>query len=304
MNYIDRIWIKLKKWEQPGLPNHPWLHELANTPTFGRFVRGLRWPVEAFGGWKNRADFEEVGKFCLFVGHARSGSSLIASLVDAHPKIVVAHELDVFQSILDEVSSKQRLFYQLIARAQWFVERDADWTGYSYAVPSQHKGEYSSLKVIGDKRAGVATVRLRRNPELLRKLREIVEVPVYLIHIKRHPLDNISTLARNNFGDVEYTINRYFKDCDTIKNLRKKGDQYDGWLNVYHEVFIEETKSELKKIVNFLGCTTDTEYLNECSKIVYSNPSKSREKVDWTDSQIEKVRGQYKKYKSLNKYSV
>ena len=39
---------------------------------------------------------EGVEKFVLFVGYPRSGHSLIASVMDAHPDIVIAHEYLIF----------------------------------------------------------------------------------------------------------------------------------------------------------------------------------------------------------------
>jgi hypothetical protein len=36
--------------------------------------------------------------FVAFVGYSRSGGSIVAALMDAHPKLVVVHELDLFES--------------------------------------------------------------------------------------------------------------------------------------------------------------------------------------------------------------
>jgi hypothetical protein len=35
--------------------------------------------------------FPDVHAFCLFDGYSRSGHSLVGALLDAHPKITIAH---------------------------------------------------------------------------------------------------------------------------------------------------------------------------------------------------------------------
>jgi hypothetical protein len=38
-------------------------------------------------------DFSNVRTFILFVGYPRSGHSLIGSIMDAHPNVIIAHEV-------------------------------------------------------------------------------------------------------------------------------------------------------------------------------------------------------------------
>src|SRR4029079_16080765 len=41
---------------------------------------------------RHRAEIESVERFCMFIGHARSGHSIVGAALDAHPNIVTAHE--------------------------------------------------------------------------------------------------------------------------------------------------------------------------------------------------------------------
>ena len=43
--------------------------------------------------------FETIQLYCMFVGYPRSGHSLVGTLLDAHPDIVIAHELDALRHI-------------------------------------------------------------------------------------------------------------------------------------------------------------------------------------------------------------
>jgi len=43
--------------------------------------------------------FDKVRTYVMFVGYPRSGHSLIGSLLDAHPNVVIAHEMDALQFV-------------------------------------------------------------------------------------------------------------------------------------------------------------------------------------------------------------
>jgi len=59
----------------------------------------LPWPVQlslarvASLGINNKlvSSFSEIETYCTFIGYSRSGHSIIAALLDAHPNIVMAH---------------------------------------------------------------------------------------------------------------------------------------------------------------------------------------------------------------------
>ena len=44
--------------------------------------------------------YDGIRTFVLFIGYGRSGHSLVAAILDAHPKIVIAHEFDVLRGII------------------------------------------------------------------------------------------------------------------------------------------------------------------------------------------------------------
>jgi hypothetical protein len=253
------------------------------------------------------SEFDDVERFCLFVGHGRSGHSLIGALLDAHPNINIAHERDALDLIKQGRISRDSLFMLLYGQSRRFKLQEAKWTGYKYAVPQQHKGEFTSLRVIGDKDGVRTTSHLRRNPALLKEIHEITKVPVCVIHVKRHPLDNISTMARKGFGgDVDAAIQMYFKQCKTVSNIRKKFShkKWVKWIDVYHEEFVIDTECKLKNICKNLNIGASQKYLKDCSKKVFKKPNKSRKKVNYKKGQIERVKRRLKNYHTLREYSI
>lgn len=255
--------------------------------------------------WKSDVDLKAVRRYCLFVGHGRSGHTLIGSLLDAHPNIIIAHELDALQ-LVEWGISKRWLFYCLLARSRWFKSKGAEWTGYSYEVPSQHKGEFASLQIIGDKKGGVSTARLCENPNLLKRLHRIVGIPVDVIHVKRHPLDNISTQARKDGIGIDAAIDRYFRQCATVKAVKEHfcNEEWLDWIDIIHEEFVDETEHSLRRICDFLGVDVDEEYLNDCEEIVFDSPNRSRRSVEYQKRHLSRIRQNISSFSSLEEYSV
>lgn len=146
-------------------------------------------------GFRQRRLFRDLEAFCLFLGCPRSGHSLVGGLLDAHPHMIVAHELDVLRFVEARFTSSQ-LYPLLLANSRASAESGREQSGHSYAVPNQWQGRFERLRVIGDKKGGVSTRRLRARPELLQRLAETVGLPVKVIHVVRNPYDNISTMAK------------------------------------------------------------------------------------------------------------
>ena len=75
LNFLLELLLKRK-------PKLPWLVQ-----------RNLAYLVTLVTSRHFAPQTKGVESYCTFIGHSRSGHSLIAALLDAHPEIVVAHEL-------------------------------------------------------------------------------------------------------------------------------------------------------------------------------------------------------------------
>lgn len=172
---------------------------------------------------------QKVRKFIFFIGYPRSGHSIVASLLDAHSRIIIAHEFSLF-TWWSEYKEKHRDF-KLISTSTKHVLFDAlSNNSYQEAIHGERSGHYVNkgyslntnspwhgrcdgfVQVIGDKRAGGTSLYYQTSPKAFNKsyqeLLELVNVPVGIFHIVRNPYDLISTsmlyeAARlNNGGKV------------------------------------------------------------------------------------------------------
>jgi hypothetical protein len=197
--------------------------------------------------------------------------------------MVISHELNALDLIQRGVTQKE-LYYLILSRSRHFA-RNAQNAGYKYGVPSQHKGEYEALQVIGDKKGGGTTMLLSQKPHLIENIRGKVGADLKIVQVARHPLDCIPTIARKTLGSAKCI------------------DEVD-WFDLYFEDFVRQTRENLNNLCNYLGVKCSSEYLKDCSEVVFEEPKTNREKVSWSEKQIELIREEKKKCSFLSEYRI
>ena len=101
-----------------------------------------------------------IKKFVFFVGYPRSGHSIISSLMDAHPHVIITtNYCYTFREFLESPKRKSRetLYNSLYAESAQ-DKRMSFKKGYSLKVDGLWQGEYDGyLEVIGDRCGGRTT---------------------------------------------------------------------------------------------------------------------------------------------------
>jgi hypothetical protein len=251
---------------------------------------------------KIEKDFDGIQCYCMFIGHPRSGHSLFGSLLDAHPEMIVAHELNALRLVLRGFE-KNQLFHRLLRRSRKFTRRGRKWHGYKYKVPNQWHGRYSQLKIIGHKKGGASTWLLGHHMGLLQEFQGIVKAPIKVLRVVRNPYDNIRTLSRYHHRNrLNRAIKAYFHTCFLIEKIKKDISRED-WLDLYHEEIIANPEGKLLEACQFLGVSANPEYLKDCASIVFKEPRKRRYEIKWTPDQRQIVEDNIRKYGELSRYN-
>ena len=93
--------------------------------------------------------YSEVKFFILFIGYARSGSTLMGSILDAHPNAIISNEYaidDKFNTFNGVQKSQQYIFDQLFKSSRAEAtrgQRAPNHPGlFNYHVPGQWQGKY------------------------------------------------------------------------------------------------------------------------------------------------------------------
>jgi hypothetical protein len=225
----------------------------------------------------------------VFVGHPRSGHSLVGALLDAHPDMVVAHEADLLKYVAAGFRRDQ-LIALLVRRERARVAAGhISGSGYSYAVPGQWQGRYRRLTVIGDKKGGRTTVRLAEDPGLLDRLGDAVRVPVRLVQVIRNPWDNIATMARRApRRSLADHVDTYFSLAATVDDVRA-GVPADRFHAVRHEDVVADPRAMLAGLCRYLGVPVEPDHLDACAAVVFPQARRTRGDVDWTDALLARV---------------
>ncbi|XP_058959851.2 uncharacterized protein [Pocillopora verrucosa] len=271
--------------------------------------------------------YRNVESFVLFVGHPRSGHSLVAAILDSHSEIIISDEFNLlykFDSFFKNPSQtdderKLRIFYDLHTRSRrqaMFGSRSSicdSSVSYCYNIKGGWQGSCKSkLKVIGDKKASETTALLHHEKGLhdLRKLEKVVGIPIKLINVIRNPFDNIATICRmrlrvnprshqivRNTTALDFCINSYFKKVRTVQYLRDLS--HYQILNVYNRDLIANPRRTLQMLCDFVGVSCYSEFVELATRDLYSKSSRTRYLVEWSNKQKEKVMKEIQKYSSL-----
>lgn len=247
--------------------------------------------------------FAEVRTFCFFVGHNKSGASLLGGLLDAHRDIVIADEVDALR-YLEAGFSRDQVFH-VLERGSRSEARKGRVTArrlqpYSYRVPGQWQGHTVVPLVVGDSTTGTSTRRLGARPGLCERVRRgMPGVDVRLIQVIRNPFDPISLMMVRGRRSFANAVDHYFAACETLARIRRDEDL----LPVRYETFVGDPRAGLRSVCAFLGVDAGHEYIDACAAIVRPHPDRGRELVPWSRRWIDDVERRLGGFDFLEGYS-
>ena len=275
---------------------------------------------------------DRIKTFVFFVGHARSGHSIVGSLMDGHPHMVISHEYDLFNKLANGTiaPNKADIFNALWGNTKQTIinglrAKSTNYKGYTLFVDGLYQGKYvDHIDVIGDKKGGTTADLLAFCHRSWLKsfiILKSLNFPMKVVHVIRNPYDNIATIVlylaigEDEFGKfkqsnksikvqsdiVEIQIEKYFAsykaivDATYVYNL--------DVIQIHGKDFISDPKETLLKICSGLGVTCYDNYLEICNKKIYKSESRTRHLLQWTDEQLEMIQQNIDKYNSLKDYT-
>ncbi|XP_064387360.1 uncharacterized protein LOC135335748 [Halichondria panicea] len=280
-----------------------------------------------------------VKKFVVFIGYFRSGHSIVGSLLDAHPNVVVAHELNVLRwlSRLDLQNSevKADLFNELYANSFNNVfsdgKRSDNNKGYNLTIENSWQGRYRErIDVIGDKNGGGTSRMYRDNAKDFKlaynRLHQFASIPIRFIHCVRNPFDVISTMvlyriqstriqkdlvpisrkSRHVYKDVQQlssAADLFFSLADSVANISQSITSGDRLLEIHNHELVSHPEDTVFKLCQFLNIDCPRDYLKLCAAKVFPKISRSRFTVDWPEEMKKIVQSRLELYPFFKGYS-
>ena len=280
-------------------------------------------------------DIVGLRTFVLFVGFGKTGHSIVGSLLDAHPDIIIAHEYSALKDISKAFTSQKdwllKLFNRLYENSHravmegWRSETN-DKKGYNLGVTTgkSWQGRFRQLRVIGDK-SGFKTVKehltdQNRSSCLVKELNRTLGVPVVGIRMVRNPYDTIVTrvlianggtnglkrakntnLSRSSAAALDAQMRTVFQQ---MLQASRVASQLPIPIHTMHLVdLINQPRSVMRELCEVVQVECYSDYLDSCEDKVFKNLSKTRSLVQWSQKQIETVAKIMKRYPEYSRYS-
>jgi hypothetical protein len=253
----------------------------------------------------NEAFFGSLKNFCMFIGYPYSGHSLVGSIIDAHPNAAISHELHVGR-LLKKGLTKEQIFPMIILNAMKFAQDGRTWNNYSYAIPGEWNGRFTTLKVVGDKKGGKSSKFLSKKTEIFEAIGTTFDLPVKYIHVMRNPYDMISTLFRKTQNpktdSIKIAIEKFIKRIERTNKIRKS-IQPEDLHDIYHEQVLSNPEESIVTLFRFLELDVPDGFIENCKKVIYAHPHKSRLDVTWSKEDIAFVSRELERFEHFSCYS-
>ena len=101
--------------------------------------------------------------------------------------------------------------------------------------------------------------------------------------------------------ELNSAITQYFRLAAVNQRVRERYG--NAVIDIPGHDTVLRPKETLKRLCDHLGVTCSEDYFEKCSRILYGDPSVTRDKVVWTEEQKARVTKLMKNFPFLNEYS-
>ena len=232
-------------------------------------------------------------KFFAIVGVGRSGTSLIMSMMNAHPDIVltpethfigqyvVSHPLitasDLKEKLVDDYRFQRLgISYETVDKIIATLRGEFSVAGFYKSILEYYASQKDVL-IIGDKAP--------KNIEYLPTIRYLFP-DTYIIHIIRDPRDVYLSRTQAKWSSIYSDTAHYVAYRSQYELGCHLGSKYfgDRYYEIHYEDLLSDPGFELRSICNWLGVSFDAGMLN------YSRSARelmSPEEEDWKKETLE-----------------
>jgi hypothetical protein len=226
-------------------------------------------------------------KFLLIIGNARSGSTILGAVLDAHPNMAVANETVESANLWRRLDGKAILegIFKNAEQQAFDATRSAVCGHKSQWTPAQKQ----EIRVVGDKVWNPATLFLHGKYDLIPSLEERVGAPVTIIHACRNPFDAISSMHLKSGAPICDRIRWYSAHCEAVAAISERMPK-DRFLHFHHEELIQRPSETLRNCCRFLDVPFSEEYLERCKPLLLDYPRQTRRQVSWSPEDSARVK--------------
>ena len=277
-----------------------------------------------------------VEKFVFFVGYARSGHSMIGSVIDAHPNMIIAHEYFLMEECSRKLKKNEHIFHDKLKLfsslySNSYLTSKCGWRsdthtakGYNFNLDSEWQGAFTQLRVIGDK-SGDSAVQVLSGKHGSRCLEEMssLNMSVTAIHVVRNPYDMIATTVlyttnggvfnKTSIGNetkvgerlIFHKARDIFSRAKAIEKLKVsfvKGMRLSV-VEIHIEDFIQSPRAVVSELCECFKVECPPEYVEECARKTYRGISRTRDLIKWPRHTLSYVKQQMQRFSFFRGYT-
>lgn len=244
-------------------------------------------------------DFSSLKAFLLIIGNARSGSTVLGSIINAHPNALIANETQLSGNLWNSATRESVL--QTIAS-------QAIQPNPGKILPSGYKFQFckdspktDQVLLIGEKAWNPATLFLHGKYSLLTDLSTQMQLPLLILHAVRNPFDTISTMHIRSGAPIHDRIRWFFMHCEAVQAI---SDRYtsQSFKHVYHEALLLNPIVEIRSLMNFLSLPLIDSYIETIKNALFTFPNESSKKVVWSKEDRQEVLSRMEQFEFLKFY--
>lgn len=246
----------------------------------------------------------EVTTVCLFIGHVKSGGSLVGAMLDAHPEIVMGDEVDLARLMKADIDGEAMLVeFDRSARREALKGRVTARRlgGYSLQIGGWSQGASERPRVIGNSRPGPTTRYLSDTPGALR---DVIDAfggrRVVFLQVIRRPEDSIAAMVLRSGRDIVDAARDHARQCERLSVLRSQlGESVHA---IRYESLLYDCPGTLGRVLGFLGVDPSATYLAACSDLVDDGLVPESARVSWTRPALDVVEQSVHRFDFLAPY--
>ena len=235
----------------------------------------------------------------MFAGYPRSGHTLVASILNAHPNVICSNQQFVLTNGASGLDS-------ILSKIEMGTHR-TQWNPNAYVEPCEKQDVY----LVGDKTGHRTVEHLLSIPEDLEKFKKIIPWPIKWIHVVRNPYDNLATWTKKNFESRKYANkNSYEREFNIAfqkyKALNEKINELkktENVLSMNHEKVIRSIDKSLNELCTFLEIEKYDDWRARVIKAKWKKPRITRKHIKWHPDMRAKTAKLIRKYHWFNGYA-
>lgn len=234
-------------------------------------------------------NFDSLRYYVIFMRYKRSGSALLANLIDAHPQAIFVRSEEFYAKYTKWEGDPERLYSHLYNSTKRYRDKPFSANGYTY--PIDGVGFAESPVVIGHKSSTRRFLPVAEDSAKLARFQEAVNLPLKFLHLVRSPYDQVNARwQQKEFRRPKAPLGALIAHVreQTEGNTKMRKQAGGNYLQVHYEDLKSHPVSTMTTVCAFLTLPVLSKHLGHCDRLVFQ--TLEQEATTWIDADRVAVR--------------